>query len=143
MVSLPGRGSGLVDLLVARRGRLRANLDRGVNLIELEVVCLPIDLGEVYDVLGVTGIGYSLNACALVGVVTRLGDVKRLVYVPALCILLDVLIQLPVEVEVEAVEVVKVVIKEEVVKVVIEEEAVEEEAVEEEFLLVLIPAVVP
>ena len=44
---LPSRGSGLVDLLIARRGRLRANLDRGVDLIELEVVYLPVDLGEV------------------------------------------------------------------------------------------------
>src|SRR5215210_6971707 len=104
MVSLPGRGSGLVDLLVARRGRFWAYLDRGVNLIELEVVGVPVDLGEVYDVLGITGVGYSLNACALVGVVALAGDRERLVDVPALGLLLDVLGQLPVEVEALAVE---------------------------------------
>ena len=38
-----------------------------VNLIELKVICLPINLGEAYNVLGVTSVGYSLNACALVG----------------------------------------------------------------------------
>src|SRR5918999_3732642 len=137
---LPSRGSGLVDLLIARRGRLRAYLNRGVHLIELKVVYLPVELGEVYNVLGVAGVGYSLNACALAGVVARLGDVKGLVYVPALSLLLDVLVQRPIEVE--ALEVF-VVIKEEAVKVVLDEEAVEEEAVEEELLLAIVPAIVP
>src|SRR5215212_1045901 len=159
---LPSRGSGLVDLLIARSRVRGANLDRRANLLELQVTAISIEpvetveeeaevikeealtikvvevvlllstkLGDVRHVLGIAGVSHTLHSYALVRVVTRLGDVKGLVYVPALCILLDVLVQ--VAIEVKALEVLEVVI----------EEAVEEEAVEEEFLLAVIPAVVP
>src|SRR5918997_824243 len=114
---LPSRGSGLVDLLIARRGRLRAYLDRGVNLIELKVVCLPVELSEVHHVLGVTGVGHSLCANALVGVVSRAGNLEGLVHIATLSLLLDVLVQLSVEVE--AVEVFVVIKDVEEVQVVV------------------------
>jgi hypothetical protein len=49
-------------------------------------------LDDVYDVLDVAGVGHPLRIHCLVGVVARLGDVEGLIYVPALGLLLDVLL---------------------------------------------------
>src|SRR5215207_2118867 len=63
-----GRGSCLVDLLVARRGVRGARVDCAINLIELEVVCGRDIREEVDLVLRVAGLGQTLDVRALVGV---------------------------------------------------------------------------
>src|SRR3712207_5403970 len=63
--------SRLVDLLVAPSGVARANLYRGAGVFEAEVVCLRAVLDNAYLVLGVAGVGHSLNTRTLVGVVAR------------------------------------------------------------------------
>src|SRR5918998_2995482 len=70
--------SRLVDLLVAPSGVARANLYRGSGVLEAEVVGLGAVLEDAYLVLGVAGVGHSLYAYALVGVVARAGDGERL-----------------------------------------------------------------
>ena len=60
---------GLVDLLLARSGVTRANLDGGAAILDGEVLCLGAVLHNAYLVLSVAGVGYTLDACALVGVV--------------------------------------------------------------------------
>jgi hypothetical protein len=84
--------SGLVDLLVADGRVARANLDRRAGVLEGEVVGLGAVLDDTYLILGVTRVGHSLNTRALVGVVARVGDVERLVNVPALGLLRGLLI---------------------------------------------------
>ena len=81
---LAGRGSGLVDLLVARRRVLGAHLYGSAVVLELEVVGLGAILKDPDLVLGVTGVRDALHARALVRVVARAGDVERLVNVSAL-----------------------------------------------------------
>jgi Mn2+/Fe2+ NRAMP family transporter len=81
----------LVDLLVARRRDLRAHGDRGAGLIELEVIGFGAVLDNANLVLGVAGVGHSLQAHALIGVVASSGDGERLVHVAAVGILLVVL----------------------------------------------------
>src|SRR5215211_3460458 len=83
-----GGGSGLVDLLVARRRVRGVHLYRRADLLELEVVGLRTVLDDVGQVLGVAGVTDTLNARALGGVVASLGDVERLVELTALGILL-------------------------------------------------------
>ena len=102
-------GSGLVDLLVARSEVARANLDGRAGVLEREVVCLGAVLEDAYLVLGVARVGHSLNTRALVGVVARVRDVERLVYVPALGLLLEGLVYLAAEEVVKAIAVVVVV----------------------------------
>jgi hypothetical protein len=100
--------SGLVDPLDAvRRGR-RTQLDRRPNVVKLEVLSIPSDLDDVYDVLDVAGVGHPLRIHCLVGVVARLGDVEGLIYVPALGLLLDVLLDPVADVEEVVVEVLEV-----------------------------------
>ena len=117
----------MVDPLDAvGRGR-GAYRDRRPNVVELEVVSIPSDLDDVYDVLGVAGVGNPLRTHSLIGVVTRAGDLEGLVYVPALGLLLDVLVDPIAEVE----EVVVAVTLEEALLLLVEEALllVEEEAV--------------
>src|SRR5918999_3978839 len=83
-------GSGLVDLLVAGRCVYGAHVDRATHLIELELGVLPSEVEHVYRVLGVAGVGHTLHAHALVGVIARLGDIKGLPHVPALGLLFDI-----------------------------------------------------
>src|SRR5215212_2763424 len=64
-------GRGLVDLLVARGGVARAHVNGRAYVLEFEVVCLGAALNDAYLVLGVSGVGHPLDACALVGVVAR------------------------------------------------------------------------
>src|SRR5918995_6084722 len=85
------RRSGLVDLLIACRCVYGAHVDRATHLIELKLGVLPSKVEHVYRVLGVAGVGHSLHAHALVGVVAHLGDIKGLPHVPALGLLLGLL----------------------------------------------------
>src|SRR5215204_2610402 len=62
--------------------------DETVVVVEVAEVT---SVNYVGDVLGVTGVGRTLNPHGLVGVIARLGDVEGLVYVPTLSLLLDVL----------------------------------------------------
>src|SRR5918997_244313 len=78
---------GLVDLLVACRRVARAHLDGGTGVLEREVVGLEAVLDDAYLVLGVARVGGTLDAGALVRVVTRVGDGERLVHLPALGLL--------------------------------------------------------
>src|SRR5215217_1659487 len=64
-------GRVLVDLLVARGGVARAHVNGRAYVLEFEVVCLGAALNDAYLVLGVSGVGHPLDACALVGVVAR------------------------------------------------------------------------
>src|ERR671910_2268717 len=123
------RRSGLVDLLVARRCVYGAHVDRATHLIELKLGVLPSEVEHVYRVLGVAGVGYSLHAHALVGVIARLGDVEGLFDVRALGLLLS-LLGYPVGEEGSLIEVtdkvsVEVLAKllEELVEVTVKEEA--------------------
>src|SRR3989337_1231011 len=67
---LAGSRGGLVDLLVTRRRVGGAHVDRGADLLELEVVRGRRVLDDVEHVLRVTGVAASLDAYTLVGVVT-------------------------------------------------------------------------
>src|SRR5215211_1197581 len=62
---------GLVDLRVASSRVGGAHVDRGADLLELEVVNLAGVLDEVDRVLGVTGVPNTLYPNALVTVVAR------------------------------------------------------------------------
>src|SRR5829696_1106111 len=64
-------GRVLVDLLVTRGGVARAHVNGRAYVLEFEVVCLGAALNDAYLVLGVSGVGHPLDACALVGVVAR------------------------------------------------------------------------
>src|ERR671921_836145 len=64
-------GRVLVDLLVARGGVARAHVNGRAYVLEFEIVCLGAALNDAYLVLGVSGVGHPLDACALVGVVAR------------------------------------------------------------------------
>src|SRR5215213_4378009 len=86
-----GGGSGLVDLLVARRRVRGVHLYRRATLLELKVVGLRTVLDDVGQGLGVAGVTDTLDACALVGVVAGLRDVERLVEFTALGLLLALL----------------------------------------------------
>src|SRR4028118_1848591 len=85
-------GSGLVDLLVARRRVAGAHVERGADLIELEVVGLGAVLDQVELVLGVARVRDALDARTLIGVVALAGDGERLVDLAALGLLLAFLI---------------------------------------------------
>src|SRR5215210_1173827 len=83
-------GSGLVDLLIARRRVFGTHLDRGTAVLELEVAAIPVEeetveaveavevaeLEDTYLVLGVAGVSRSLDAHALVGVLAPASDVN-------------------------------------------------------------------
>ena len=99
------RRGRLVDLLVAGGLLGGAQLDRGTNLLELDVA-VPVEVAEEavvevayevavvynpYGVLGVAGVGHPLRTHGLVGVGTTISDRERLVYLPALGLLLGLL----------------------------------------------------
>src|SRR5918998_1051949 len=88
---LAGGRSGLVDLLIARRGVGGAHVDRGADLLELEVVRGRRVLNEVDHVLRVTGIAGTLDAYTLVGVVAAASYLEGLIEVAALTFLLGLL----------------------------------------------------
>src|ERR671921_2481554 len=70
---------GLVDLLVASSRVRAAYVDRGADLLELEVVNLTRVLDEVDRVLGVAGVTDTLDARTLGRVVTLLSGPEVLV----------------------------------------------------------------
>src|SRR5215211_2911843 len=82
---------GLVDLLVASSRVRAAYVDRGADLLELEVVNLAGVLDEVDRVLGVTGVTDTLDVRTLVRVVARAGYIEALVNIGALALLLVLL----------------------------------------------------
>jgi hypothetical protein len=84
-------GSGLVDLLLARRLVRAPNRDVRARFIELEVTRSGTVLKDIDRVLGIAGVGYEGGREALVGVVARTRALKRLVDFPALGILLGLL----------------------------------------------------
>jgi hypothetical protein len=86
-----GGGRGLVYCLVAPRRRAGADVDRRARVLEAEVVGLGAVLQNADLVLGVTGVGHTLDVGALVGVVATVGDVKGLVDVAALGLLVEAL----------------------------------------------------
>ena len=67
MLEAARRRRGLVDLLVARRRRRGAHVDRGADLLELEVVGGGAVLDDVEHVLGVAGVADTLYPGALIG----------------------------------------------------------------------------
>ena len=77
-------GSGLVDLLVARRLVGAPERDIRAYSIELEVTSGGAVPDDAYLVLGVAGVGYEGGGEALVGVVARTRALERLADVPAL-----------------------------------------------------------
>src|SRR4028119_116156 len=97
------RSRGLVDLLIARRRVRGVHLKGRTPVVDLEVVGVRSELNQAGLVLGVAGVRGTLDADALVGVVARVGDYKRLVDVPAIRVLIRVEVEF-VEIEV-AVEV--------------------------------------
>src|SRR5919112_2197678 len=82
---------GLVDLLVTGSRVGGAHVDRGADLLELEVVNLTRVLDEVDRVLGVTGVTDTLDARTLGRVVTLLSGPEVLVNIGALAFLLILL----------------------------------------------------
>src|SRR5829696_2467487 len=88
---LAGSRRGLVDLLVARRGRLRAYRDRRADLLELELVRGGTVLEDVGQVLGVAGVANTLYARTLGRVVTSARDLEGLIKLAALAFLLGLL----------------------------------------------------
>src|SRR5918995_2467746 len=82
---------GLVDHLVARRRVRGAHVERGANLVELEVVRDGLVLDEVDHVLRVTGVAGTLDARTLVRVVALASDREVLVNIGALAFLLFLL----------------------------------------------------
>jgi hypothetical protein len=106
---LAGGGSGLVDLLIARRRGRRVHRDVRGNLLHLEVgvpIPVPIEapvavevvvLIKLYDVdyvLGIAGVRNPLDTCALVRVMATASYLKGLFYLATLafllCLLLDI-----------------------------------------------------
>src|ERR671921_1663182 len=78
-VRLAASRRGLVDLLVASSRVRAAYVDRGANLLELEVVNLTRVLDEVDRVLGVAGVTDTLDVRTLVRVVARAGYIEGLI----------------------------------------------------------------
>src|SRR5215210_4095652 len=85
------RGSGLIDLLVARRFVGATDRKVRTHLLELELVGVGVELDEVYSVLGVTSVRRGVESKALVGVVPRSSGLHRLVDIPAVGLLLRIL----------------------------------------------------
>src|SRR5829696_9096021 len=83
---LLGGNRGLIDLLLALRILLGANLDRAAPL-DLYVLGTRVDLLDGHLVLGVAGVGRALDPHALVGVIARAGHRERLVNAAALGLL--------------------------------------------------------
>ena len=75
----------------ALRRRLGRGLDRGADLLGLEVVSLRVDLGEVREVLGIAGLDVALNPRTLIGVIALAGYRERLVGAARLAFLLGLL----------------------------------------------------
>ncbi len=132
----------MIDALVARRRSRGAHLDRRTHLIELEVVRLRTYLEDPYLVLGVARVCHTLGAHGLVGVVARARNVEGLVYVPALGLLLELLVDFA-PAEEEAVIIVAVIEEEVVVaEAVVVVAVIEEEAVVAEVIVVIVVAVI-
>src|SRR5918995_3275712 len=83
--SLAGSRRGLVALLRALRGRLGADRDRRVDLLELKIATvLGAVLDDVGQVLGVAGVAGTLDANTLIGVVAGAGNLEGLIEVASL-----------------------------------------------------------
>ena len=106
---LAGGGSGLVDLLIARRRGRRVHVDVRGNLLHLEVgvpIPVPIEapvavgvvvLIKLYDVdyvLGIAGVRNPLDTCALVRVMATASYLKGLFYLATLAFLLGLLLDI-------------------------------------------------
>ena len=88
---LAGRRRRLVDLLATRGGVGGAHVDAGSYILEAEVVGLGAVTEDADLVLGVAGVGGTLNTHTLVGVIAATGDGERLIHVATIGILLKVL----------------------------------------------------
>ena len=106
---LAGGGSGLVDLLIARRRGRRVHRDVRAYLLHLEVgvpIPVPIEapvavevvvLIKLYDVdyvLGIAGVRNPLDTCALVRVMATASYLKGLFYLATLAFLLGLLLDI-------------------------------------------------
>jgi hypothetical protein len=85
---------GLVDRLVAGRRARAGDVKVAANLVELEVIGIRTVLDQVELVLGVAGVSVTHDPRTLVAVVTRAGDVERLVDVSSVGLLLALLVNL-------------------------------------------------